>query len=290
MLHVIVNGSMYPAEDAVLQINDLAIQRGYGIFDFFKILNGRPIFLEDHLERFYFSAGQMRLEVKFTRDELKLLLWQLLAKNNLNHSGVKMILTGGYADDGYTISSTNLVITQQPLNMYNDFEDNRDKGISLITYQHQRQMPHIKTIDYLMAIWLQPLIKNKQADDVLYCMNGKVSECPRANFFIVTEDGVVATPATDILHGVVRKQILTRFNKEFLFEERDISIEEMYNAREAFVTSSTKNILPVLSVDGKKIGNGKPGATTLRLAGRFSEILNEQEKTYMAMESELIQT
>jgi branched-chain amino acid aminotransferase len=265
---VMVNGALVAADKAFLKISDLSIQRGYGIFDFFKTLNGRPIFLEDHLDRFYFSAAQMRLNVKESRDELKVMLSELMQQNNLPDSGVRITLTGGYSADGYMMDQPNMIITQQPL-----VNTANLAAVKLITHRHQRQMPHIKTIDYLMAIWLQPLIKEQDADDVLYCNNNIVTECPRANFFVVTNEGTVATTATNLLKGIVRLQLLRHFSKEFMIEERDVTLEEVYDAKEAFITSSTKNILSVASVDGRLINDGKPGEITTLLAGKLKELI-----------------
>lgn len=266
---VMINGALVAADKAFLQISDLSIQRGYGIFDFFKTLNGRPIFLEDHLDRFYYSAAQMRLPVKERRDELKAMLAELMQQNNLADSGVRITLTGGYSADGYTMDQPNMITTQLPL-----VNTGNLAPVKLITHQHQRQMPHIKTIDYLMAIWLQPLIKEQGADDVLYHHNNVVTECPRANFFIVTNEGTIATTANNLLKGVVRLQVLRNFTKEFMIEERDVTIEDVYNAKEAFITNSTKNVFSVASVDGRLINNGKPGEVTLRLAGKLKELIN----------------
>ena len=83
-----------------------------------------------------------------------------------------------------------------------------EKGIELVTWPHQRQLPAVKSIDYVMAIWLQPWMKKNGADDVLYHNNGTVTECPRANFFLVMEDGRLVTPAENILEGVTRKKLL----------------------------------------------------------------------------------
>ncbi len=271
-LHCVVNGALVPADKAVLYINDLSIQRGYGIFDFFKTVNGRPVFLDDHLDRLYHSAGQMRLDAGRSRVELKELLAELMERNNQLFSGIRITLTGGYSNDGYTMGKPNMIITQQPLALNNNAEA---KGIRLVTYQHQRQMPQVKTIDYLMAIWLQPFIKEQQADEVLYHYNNQVTECPRANFYIITKEGKIATPANNLLTGVIRKQLLRHFTAAFMIEERDISISEVYEAKEAFITSTTKDILPVFSVDGRQIGNGKRGEITMRLAGRLKELVND---------------
>jgi branched-chain amino acid aminotransferase len=268
--YTIVNNDFLPATEASIKITDLALQRGYGIFDFFKIIDGEVKFLEDHLDRFYNSAAQMHLPVDKSRDELKAMLFELMKKNDLPESGIKITLTGGYTPDGYSIAKPNIIITQQPLTLNKgDITD----GIKLITHSHQRQLAHIKTLDYLMAIWLQPLIKEKGADDVLYYSHGIVRECPRANFFIVTQNNEIITTATNILKGVVRKQLLGITDSGFTIAERDITLEALRQCKEAFITSSTKNILPVIEIDGQAIGKGVAGDVSIQLAAKLKQLL-----------------
>jgi len=252
----IVNGNFIPADEASVLTTDLALQRGYGIFDFFKTKDHKPVFLDDHLDRFFHSAEKMRLPVGKSREELKTLLAGLMKRNNMPDSGIKITLTGGYSADGYTLSAPNMIITQNPLVLAKEMST---EGISLITYPHQRQLPDVKTTDYLMAIWLQPLIKEKGADDVLYHKDGIIGECPRANFFIVTKDDELLTPSANILKGIVRKHILDIYSKKGVAAERDISLEDLQQCKEAFITSSTKNVLPVSKIDGVIIGNGQAG-------------------------------
>lgn len=269
---VFVRDKFLPAGQAAILINDLSIQRGYGIFDFFKTLDDKPVFLEAHLDRFFHSAGQLRLESGKTREELLTTLHTLQQKNNIPDSGIRMTLTGGYSPDGYSLASPNLIITQQPL--LAPITAELPKSISLVTYPHQRQMPDVKTIDYLMAIWLQPYIRENGADDVLYHRggishqdgldhpDGIIAECPRSNFFIVTADNTVVTPARHILKGITRMKVLELARQQFKTEERDVILEEVYGAKEAFITSTTRHILPVVQIDKKVIGNGVPGDVT----------------------------
>ncbi len=266
--YTVVNGRFLPAPSASVIITDLAIQRGYGIFDFFKTINGRIMFLDDHLDRFFESAAEMRLPVRLTRDEIKTLLSDLMAKNNLPDSGIRITLTGGYAADGYTLAEPNMIITQ---NAFNNPGFN-EKGIKLMTYPHLRQLAQVKTLDYLMAIWLQPLIKENGADDVLYHHNGMIKECPRANFFIVNGDGEVLTSKDQVLKGVVRKQLLQMSGTGLKIYEKEIRLEDIQNCKEAFITSSTKNVLPVTEIDGKVIGGGTAGEITRQLAAQFSAL------------------
>jgi D-alanine transaminase/branched-chain amino acid aminotransferase len=237
-------------------VTDLALQRGYGIFDFFKTKDHKAIFLDDHLDRFFHSAEKMRLSTGKTRDQLKALLAELMKRNNIADSGIKITLTGGYSPDGYMLSGPNLIIIQTPLVLAKEMNTT---GISLITHPHQRQLPDVKTTDYLMAIWLQPLIKAKGADDVLYHNGGIIGECPRANFFIVTKENELLTPSSNILKGIVRKHILDIYREEGPVFEKDITLQDVKECKEAFITSSTKNVLPVTMIDGKPVGSGYPG-------------------------------
>ena len=258
MQYAIVNKELLPSDKASLRINDLAIQRGYGIFDFFKTLQGKPIFIEDHLDRFYQSASILQLPVPQTRDELKALFRELMQQNNMPDSGIRITLTGGYSPDGYTLSDPNLIITQQALPANQELHAT---GIHLVTYPHQRQLPAAKSIDYLMAVWLQSFVKQQEAHDVLYHQNNTVSECPRSNFFLVTTDDKIITPGHHILKGVIRKQVLELAAGRFAVEEKAITLQDVYQAKEAFITSTTKNILPVVKVDTQVIGTGIPGKT-----------------------------
>ncbi|MGB7160816.1 MAG: aminotransferase class IV [Tepidisphaeraceae bacterium] len=265
---VYINDSFVLREQAALQIDDLAVQRGYGIFDFFKVTGGRPVFLDDHLDRFEHSAARMRLPIGRTREELKRVLAELLRRNDIPNAGVRLTLTGGYAPDGYTIARPNLIIGQQPLRTDPQLATS---GIRLITYPHQRQLFDVKTLDYLMAIWLQPLVRERGGDDVLYHRDGMISECPRSNFFIITRDGKLATPGENILRGVIRKHVLDLASKRMGVEQRPVTLEEVRDAAEAFVTSTTKGIVPVVEVDGRPVGPGRPGEITRSLGAALVE-------------------
>ena len=269
-IYCVINGEFVLKNEASILISDLSIQRGFGIFDFFRTVNNQPLFLEDHLQRFYFSASEMGMDAGYSRDEIKKSLQQLIDKNKIVNSGIRITLTGGYAEDGFTPAKSNLLISQTPFNFnYENF----DKGTRLITFEHQRQLAYVKTIDYLMAIHLQNFIKEHNADDVLYFNENEITECPRSNFFIVTKNDEVLTPAKNILKGVTRKKILDF--SEFTIKEQAITKEDFSNAAEAFISSTTKNILPVLEIDGKAIGDGTPGKITRKI---YEHLISIKEK------------
>ncbi len=257
-----INEDFVLEKSATLHFSDLAIQRGYGIFDFLKIVNNNPVFLDEHLRRFFYSADQMHLNPGKTKEELKSIIHQLMEKNDLPHSGLRITLTGGYSADGYGLAKSNLILSQSLFKLPS--EEQFQKGINLVTHEHQRQLSHVKSIDYLMAIWLQPFIKQHHADDVLYYSGNNVTECPRANFFIVTKDDTIVTPQQNILKGITRSKLLKIAGANLKVEERDVSLQEVLQAKEAFITSTTKNILPVQSINGTRITE-KPGPVTIKL-------------------------
>jgi branched-chain amino acid aminotransferase len=243
-----LDGQFLPIDDLNIPPDDLGLQRGYGIFDFLRLMGKVPLYMEDHLDRFYRSAERMHLSVPVDRGGLRNIILRLADENNLTVSGMRFLLTGGSAADGYTISSPRLMVMHQPLTAPPVVWP--DTGYRLCTHAFLRQMPEVKTIDYLMAIWLQPWLKDQGGDDILYHHDGLVSECPRANFFIVSQADTIVTPVRNMLHGVTRRQVLQVAQSMGLkVEERDLPLTEVMQAKEAFISSSTKRIIPVSRID-----------------------------------------
>jgi branched-chain amino acid aminotransferase len=242
-----LNDDFVLSQDASISFRDLSIQRGYGIFDFFRISGGVGVFLEDHLDRFLNSAEKMHLPVGKTRDALRRIIDDLIHKNNIIDSGIRITLTGGNSPDGYSIATPNLILAQQHFQPCS--AEQFKKGIKLMSHNHERQLPEVKTIDYLMAIHLQPELRKRQADDIIYHDEGSITECPRANIFMVTGNNKIITPSEKILKGVTRKKVLELAKQDFEVEERSITLDELKSASEVFITSSTKQILPVRQID-----------------------------------------
>ncbi len=268
-----LHNEIVPAEKAFLHVRDLSIQRGYGIFDFFKIQDGHPFFLDDYLERFYNSAKVMRLTVPHTPTELKSIIYKLIQKNNIAESGIKMILTGGYSEDGYQPAAPNLIITQHPLTLPG--KEQIEKGVKIITHDYVRDLPTAKTINYSMGIWLINKIKEQEAYDVLYHQHNMVSEFPRCNFFIVRKDDTVVTAKDRVLQGITRKNILKLASTRYKTKEGTITLDDVYQAKEAFLTSTTKRIVPIVQINNTIINDGKPGSVSLSLLNDL--ILLEQD-------------
>ena len=267
---VYINDRFLENDEAMLHVSDLSMQRGYSVFDFFRARNGVPLFIADHLDRFYASAISLHLIVRKKNGELATIIHELIKRSALSEAGIRIMLTGGFSSDNYHPAEPNLLITCNPVKTATqaDFE----KGYSIITHEYQRELPSVKSINYLMAVWLQPLMKEKGVDDILYFRNGIISEFPRSNVFIITKDNKLVTPARNILAGVTRKNVMALAAEKMAVEERDITTEELMNAAEVFLTSTTKRILPIVKIDNKIIGNGKPGKITTVLYEAFLEL------------------
>jgi branched-chain amino acid aminotransferase len=235
--------------------------RGYGIFDFFKAIKGEAIFIEDHLDRFESSAQKMHLIVPESRDTLRAAILKIIDKNSHPTLGVKMVLTGGYSEDGYAPApQSNLIILGKPF-----VAQNPVKPQKLMTVKFQRELPDIKTTNYLTPIWNLGKMRAMGADDVLYHNDGCILESSRSNVFIIKGKTVV-TPKTDILYGISRKHILERAAREFEVEQRPISLAELFTADEVFLSSSTKRVAPVIGVDDCVFSGGVVGKITSRIS------------------------
>jgi D-alanine transaminase/branched-chain amino acid aminotransferase len=253
-----VRGEFVPLDQARLHVSDLAIQRGYGVFDFLRVHEGQPLFLDLHLNRFYQSARLAELTVPLERPALTAVVRELLDRNQLAQSGLKLLLTGGYSPDGYTPpAQASLVITQQPVSLPTPAALAR--GLRVITHEYARELPGAKTINYVMGIRLLKEVQARGADDVLYHHGGLVSEFPRSNFFLVRPDGTVVTPATHVLPGITRHNLLALNGRPYRVVEAAVTLQDLREAREAFLTSTTMRVMPVVQIDDQPVGTGQPG-------------------------------
>lgn len=260
-------------EKATLQVSDLSIQRGYGAFDFFRTKNYIPLFLDDYLDRFFNSISLLCLQPLQTKRELKSIIQELIKKNKMPESGIRMILTGGYSPDSYEPAQPNLIITQQKIQF--PASEKFESGLKIITHEYQRDLPEAKSINYLMGVWLLQKVKDQKAADVLYHHEGIVSEFPRANVFVVTRDEKIITPSKNILWGITRLKVLKLAAEKYKVETRTLHIDEIKDAAEVFMTSTTKRLLPVTQVDDTIIGNGKAGSITTLLNQDFIKMEDE---------------
>jgi branched-subunit amino acid aminotransferase/4-amino-4-deoxychorismate lyase len=263
-----------PFSQTGMSLNDLLIQRGYGIFDYLRVVDNKPLFVQDHLDRLYQSAALMHMVVPQSKDEILQIVLELVEKNDMPYSGLKLIVSGGDSSDGYTLEQPRLTIIQQPLPVpSNHFSVS---PFTLMSHPFQRQLPQVKTTDYLMAIYLQPQLKAFGGQDILYTHEGMIRECPRSNFFLISEQGHIVTAKDQVLKGITRKNILEEATANGItVEERPIALEEIKTAKGAFIASSTKRIIPVSKIDMTNIPTDSP------ILQKIFDLLVQKEHAYL---------
>lgn len=264
------NGTILPAEQIGIGVTDLSLLRGYGLFDYFLTYNGRPFQWDWYWERFVNSAMRMHLPLPITKEEAYRIIMELLEKSGLPDVALRFVMTGGYSPDGMSIVKPNLLIISEdvhpvPAKQYTE-------GITVILDEYVREMAEVKSTDYKRVILLADAIRAAGALDVLYQKAGELSELSRSNFFIIKGDRLI-TPDRYILRGITRRTVLQLAQNDFQVEERPLLLSELYDADEAFTTSSTKKILPIVQIGELTIADGKPGPRTVYLLEQFNELI-----------------
>ena len=268
-----VNGQFLPLEEARIHVTDLAFLRGYGIFDFLRVMAGQPIFLDDHLDRFKRAAQEMDLSMPESRANLRHIIAELIRLNPHELLGIKLILTGGYSPDGFTPAEhSNFLVLANPF----VFPD-AGPGLTLMSYEYRREIPAVKTLSYIPPIRMLPQLKRLQANDFLYHWDGLLSESSRSNVFIVKDQALI-TPHSGILPGITRKHILEVCRGVFAVEERAVTLEEVLGADEVFMTSSNQRIMPIRQIDHHVFNQPHRGSVTQKVQELFLE--KEQSEQY----------
>lgn len=259
MSYCYLNGEILEYKDCTLHISDLLIQRNYGVFDFFRCRNGSIPWLNDYLDRLFNSMRLAYLKAGISREEIISIIEELQEKNGDPNGAFKIIVTGGYSDNLEAVTGTsNVIILNVPWKK--PPQESIEHGIGLISDSYVRPNPEIKSLYYLNSLKQHQKMREFNAVDVLYHQE-MISETSRANVFFVS-DGKIYTPLSNILPGIIRKQILAQY-PEIIVE--DLSFDRLYDFDEMFISSTSKDITPVVRVDGRKIGDGKPGWLTREL-------------------------
>ena len=267
-----INGAFVPAPEAAVAAGDLGLVRGYGVFDVLRTYQRVPFALRRHLERLARSAQQIDLPLPASLDELEALVHTTLAHNATveptRDVTIRLIVTGG-ASAGFLLpdGAPSLLILVAPVRSVPDHY--YTQGAALITADLPRFLPNVKSINYIPAILGQRQARAAGAVEALYCTAaGVISECTTANFFVVA-DGKLITPDQDVLAGITRNITLELAEDVTEVVLRPIQRAELPAVTEAFITSTTKEIMPIVRIDDILIGNGRPGPLTARLAALF---------------------
>ncbi|NQU95597.1 MAG: aminotransferase class IV [Candidatus Omnitrophica bacterium] len=279
MLIAYINGKFVPLDKAKVSVLDRGFLYGDGVFETMRAHNGVVFGLEKHVARLFKSLKTFRINLKVTPPKIKKIVYELLNKNKLSvthekDAYIKIIVTRG-TSRGLLMPSGSVRATiaiyalpqkQIPRSVY---EKGMRLGVSKSVYNEKSPTSGHKTLNYLQYIMHRYDAKRKNLDEVILLnINGFVSEASSSNIFLIKEKRII-TPClkSGCLPGIIRAEVI-RLSKRFLkkkVKEIFVKKQALLKADEVFLTNSTVGIMPVVEINGRTIGNGKPGPITKKL-------------------------
>lgn len=283
-LKIYINGKLYDKENAVVSVYDHGLLYGDGVFEGIRSYGGKVFRLKEHLDRLWYSAKAIRLEIPMTREELAKAIVDTLAVNGIKDGYIRVVVTRGAGTlglDPNRCSNPQVIVITDLISLYP--EELYRKGLEIVTVSTMRNhpaalSPRIKSLNYLNNILAK--IEGLQAGCIEALMlnhKGEVAECTGDNIFLV-RGGKLLTPPIDacILEGVTRDAVM-ELARGAGIDVREITLtkHDVYIADECFLTGSAAEVVPVVKVDSRTIGDGTPGPITRDLAARFHKLTRE---------------
>lgn len=279
---IYVNGEFVPRSEAKVSVFDRGYLYGDGVFEGIRGYNGRVFRLDQHLERLYRGAKAISLEVPLTPEEFKDVIVETVRRNELRDCYIRVIVSRGEGDLGLDPrmcrTQATVVVIASSIALYP--KEVYEHGLELITCTTRRNLPtavnpEIKSLNYLNNILARIEVGRAGAHEGLMLNHlGYVAEGTGDNVFVVRESRLLTPPPyTGILDGITRQVVIELAEEmELPVREYTLSLYDVYTADECFLTGTAAEIAPVARVDGRAIGDGKPGPITKRLMERFEEV------------------
>ena len=275
---VYVSGKMVPSDQASVSVFDHGLLYGDGVFEGIRVYSERVFRLKEHIRRLYESALAIRLEIPISPADMTAAVEDTVRQNGIRDGYVRLVVTRGAGSLGLDIRRTShpqVIIIADTISLY--APELYETGLNLITASTIRNhpgalSPRIKSLNYLNNILAK--IEGTDAGTVEALMlnhNGEVSECTGDNIFVV-KDGVLKTPPPDagILEGITRNAVIELAVKSGREVRQCVMVRhDIFTADECFLTGTAAEVIAVISLDGRRIGDGKPGVVTKDLRQRF---------------------
>ncbi|MEZ4868975.1 MAG: aminotransferase class IV [Caldilineaceae bacterium] len=263
-----VNGDFLPADQATLPVNDLSIVRGYGVFDYTRSYHGKPFKLHEHILRLERSAQAIELALPWSTAELSAIVQVTFDRNDYPDAGIRIVVTGGPSPDFMTPQNQpSLLVMITPITTSNAAL--QANGAKVTTVEMERILPTVKSINYIGAVMAVEAAKRQGAIEAIYrTADGRLTEGTRANLFVFRGNQLI-TPQAEVLAGITRAVVMEIAEDDFEVVEGALFYRDLLEFDEVFITSSTKEIVPIVQVDDQQIGDGKPGPKTRKLLELF---------------------
>ena len=277
---VYVNGKFVPESDAKISVYDHGFLYGDGVFEGIRAYNGRIFRLEEHVDRLYESAKAIALDIPMSKAEMSELLLEACRVNNLRNAYLRPIVARGVGDLGLDPrkckTPTVIVMAREFGALYGD---KYEKGLKLCTVSPRRNSPNslspnIKSLNYLNNIMARLEVNAQGCDEgIMLDMQGFVSEATADNIFLIKKGVVITPPTYNSLKGITRQAVID-IAKDLGYDVQEVPITmfDVYNADEVFITGTAAEIAPCVIVDNRTIGEGKPGAVTKHLIEGFRKM------------------
>jgi len=280
-MKVYLDGKLVPKEQAVVSVFDHGFLYGDGVFEGIRVYDGNVFRLKEHIDRLYESARTIALEIPLTASEMIQATVDTVAANEKKDAYIRLVVSRGPGDlgiDPTKCKKATVVIIVDSIALYP--QEVYDKGVSLVTSSVRRIPiesldPRIKSLNYLNNILAKLEAKNAGCPEaVMLNHQGHVAECTADNLFML-KNGYLKTPdlMQGALAGITRGAVLELAAKRGIkVSETVLALHDLYNSDECFLTGTGAEIVPVVGIDGRRIGTGKPGAKTLQLLADFREL------------------
>ncbi len=253
-----MEGCLIPADRASLPLTDLGVSRGYGAFEALRTYHGKPFLLEAHLRRLEATCRHLCLQLPLSRKALKAAIMETLEANSLPESLVRIYLTGGDSGGFLPEGKERLVILADPVKTYPQWQ--YENGIALRTSSLQRPIPLAKTIDYTPGI-RETLLAQREGFQEIVFVDRRGNLLEGAQFNIVAVQGRrLTSPVDGVLKGTTVEHALKLAAREgFRIDRAPLSPARVKRADELLITSTTRELLPVVRLDTVPMGAGVPG-------------------------------
>lgn len=259
---VYLNGKFLNARDAKISVFDPGFLYGDGIFETLRTYKGKIWQMKEHLTRLYESARMRGWKLSWKPWEIVETVEKTLRRNGFGESRIRISITPG-------LKQPTLFIWVQPFEKLP--EATLERGVSVITFPLERPFPQMKTMSMQpLLIARAEMFKKNAFEAILINHKGCITEGTWTNIFIVKKK-ILSTPRLGVLLGTTRDTVLKIARSLFRIKQRDITRRELMNADECFLTNAPKGIVPVVKVDGEKIGTGRPGPVTKHLQKAFEQ-------------------
>tara|TARA_Y100000992_G_C21245563_1_gene483106 strand:- start:259 stop:1110 length:852 start_codon:yes stop_codon:yes gene_type:complete len=274
-----VNGAYFNHKDASVNIEDRGYQFADGVYEVFAVLNKRIVDFDAHLNRLYRSLNEISLKSPIVKEAYLFHIKNLIRKNNVKDGLIYLQISRGVAQRDFKFpknTKPSLVITAKSISIEN-YHTNFDTGIKIKTTEDLRwKRVDIKTLNLLPPVLAkQKAIENDCEEAWMIDAEGYVTEGSSSNAWILIKDELITTPATtSILNGITRTSLIKALKKKNIkLKERRFNKKDIQNADEAFITSATQFVMPVVKVDKTKIGNGKVGKYAYMFKDAYMEAI-----------------